>query len=78
MTEQEEKKLFERLPQTIVPVHYNLTIQPFLETFKFNGTVIIDIQVWRDLIRVDVELTFSEVDQTSNGYGDIVRSRFRS
>ena len=45
MTEQEEKKLFERLPQTIVPVHYNLTIQPFLETFKFNGTVIIDIQV---------------------------------
>lgn len=45
MTEQETKKLFERLPQTIIPKNYDLTIQPFLEKFKFQGNVNIDIQV---------------------------------
>ncbi|CAF1025971.1 unnamed protein product [Adineta ricciae] len=45
MTEQNTKKLFERLSKTIVPTHYDLTIQPFLETFKFDGNVTIDIQV---------------------------------
>jgi hypothetical protein len=45
MAQQETKNLFERLPQTIVPTHYDLTIQPFLETFKFNGNVTIHIQV---------------------------------
>ena len=45
MSEEETKQLFERLPETIVPIHYDLTIQPFLDTFKFNGDVIIDIQV---------------------------------
>jgi hypothetical protein len=45
MTEQDTKKLFERLPQTIIPIHYDLTIQTFLDTFKFNGNVTIHIQV---------------------------------
>jgi hypothetical protein len=45
MADQDTKILFERLPKTIVPKHYDLTIQPFLDTFKFNGNVIIDIQV---------------------------------
>ncbi|CAF4442757.1 unnamed protein product, partial [Adineta steineri] len=39
------KKLFERLPKTVVPTHYDLTIQPFIDTFKFNGEVIIHIQI---------------------------------
>jgi aminopeptidase 2 len=45
MSEEATKHLFERLPQTVVPTNYDLTIQPFLDTFKFNGSVIIDIQV---------------------------------
>ena len=45
MTEQETKKLFERLPQTIIPTHYDLTIKPILDTFTFNGKVTIHIQV---------------------------------
>ncbi|CAF1250693.1 unnamed protein product [Adineta steineri] len=45
MTDQDTKKLFERLPKTVVPTHYDLTIQPFIDTFKFNGEVIIHIQV---------------------------------
>lgn len=45
MTDHDTKKLFERLTQTIIPTNYDLTIQPFLETFKFKGNVTIDIQV---------------------------------
>ncbi len=45
MTDESTRKLFERLPQTVIPTHYDLTIQPFLDTFKFNGHVIIHIQV---------------------------------
>ena len=45
MTEQDETKLFQRLPQTVIPIHYDLTIQSFLDTFKFNGTVIIHLKV---------------------------------
>ena len=45
MSEQRTEKLFERLPKTVMPIHYDLTIQPFLDTFKFNGTVIIHCKV---------------------------------
>lgn len=41
----QEKTLFERLPRTVVPSHYDLKIRPFLDTFQFEGTVTIDIQV---------------------------------
>ena len=41
----EQKPLFERLPPTIVPTHYDLTIQPHLDTFKFNGDVQIHLKV---------------------------------
>jgi hypothetical protein len=42
---QETKPLFQRLVQTIVPTHYDLTIQPHLDTFKFNGDVNIHLKV---------------------------------
>ncbi len=45
MTDETTRKLFKRLSQTVIPTHYDLTIQPFLDTFKFNGHVIIHIQV---------------------------------
>ncbi|CAF3294316.1 unnamed protein product [Rotaria socialis] len=41
MVDEGAKKLFKRLPQTVVPTQYDLTIQPFLDIFKFNGSVII-------------------------------------
>jgi hypothetical protein len=46
MTDETTRKLFKRLSQTVIPTHYDLTIQPFLDTFKFNGHVIIHIQVF--------------------------------
>jgi len=42
---QEAKPLFQRLSSTIVPTHYDLTIQPNLDTFKFNGDVNIHLKV---------------------------------
>jgi len=42
---QQTKPLFERLSQTVVPTHYDLTIQPHLDTFKFNGNVNIHLKV---------------------------------
>jgi len=45
MAAQATKKSFKRLPQTVIPTHYDLTIQSFLDKFTFNGSVIIDLQV---------------------------------
>lgn len=42
---QETKPLFQRLSQNVVPTHYDLTIQPHLDTFKFNGDVNIHLKV---------------------------------
>ena len=42
---QQTPSLFQRLPQTILPTHYDVTIQPFLDKFKFNGDIIIDLKV---------------------------------
>jgi hypothetical protein len=42
---QETKPLFQRLSQTIVPSHYDLTIQPHIDTMKFNGDVNIHLKV---------------------------------
>ncbi len=45
---QETKPLFQRLSQTIVPSHYDLTIQPHIDTMKFNGDVNIHLKVcWK-------------------------------
>ncbi|CAF5160162.1 unnamed protein product, partial [Rotaria sp. Silwood1] len=44
MSDKDTKKLFKRLPQTVIPIHYDLTIQTFLDTFKFNGNVIIQLK----------------------------------
>jgi len=47
---QETKSLFKRLPQTIVPTHYDLTIQPYLDKFKFNGDVNIHLKVCCNIV----------------------------
>lgn len=35
----------EVLPTNVVPLHYDLKVEPDFETFKYNGTVKIDLQV---------------------------------
>ena len=36
---------FERLPKSVSPINYQLTVQPDFNTFKFNGNVVIDLEV---------------------------------
>lgn len=37
--------VFHRLSTDVIPLHYDLKIHPNLETFKFEGTVVIDVEV---------------------------------
>lgn len=43
--EMTEIKPFERLPKTVVPKHYQLTLMPDLKSFSFDGEVNITIVV---------------------------------
>lgn len=45
----DSKSLFKRLPQTIVPTHYDVTIKPYLDQFKFDGNVNIHLKVGKRL-----------------------------
>ncbi|XP_022902061.2 puromycin-sensitive aminopeptidase [Onthophagus taurus] len=40
-----ESKPFQRLPDTVRPVHYSLTLKPDLKTFAFDGRLAIEIEV---------------------------------
>lgn len=40
-----EAKPFERLPQTLSPVNYNIRLKPNLKAFTFEGSEDIDIEV---------------------------------
>lgn len=51
--------LFQRLPKTVLPTHYDLTIQPFLDKFKFNGSVNIHLKVCWIVLFVLFHINFS-------------------
>ena len=36
---------FERLPKTVIPLNYDLELEPDLKNFTFKGRAIIDIEV---------------------------------
>lgn len=38
----------EILPGNVVPRHYDLTLEPNFETFKFEGRVVVDLDVVED------------------------------
>lgn len=42
-----EKKPFQRLPTDVVPVNYDIRLEPNLKTFVFRGSEKIDVQVIR-------------------------------
>ena len=68
----QQSDLFERLTRTIVPTHYDLSIRTHLDTFKFHGTVIIDVQVHESTDRVtlyaaELEVTDAKLKSSSNG-----------
>ncbi|CAF4409199.1 unnamed protein product [Rotaria sp. Silwood2] len=68
---EEAKRLFQRLPKTIVPTHYDLTIQPHLDKFTFNGDVNIHLKVKEPtssivLYATELEVDNAKVKSTSN------------
>ncbi|RWS19741.1 puromycin-sensitive aminopeptidase-like protein, partial [Leptotrombidium deliense] len=40
-----EKPPFHRLPKSVIPKLYSLTLNPDLQKFTFDGTVVIDVNV---------------------------------
>ena len=43
--EDETKKPFKRLPMSVVPSNYQITLQPNLQDFKFKGSQIVELEV---------------------------------
>ncbi|XP_018320972.2 puromycin-sensitive aminopeptidase [Agrilus planipennis] len=70
--EMPEVKPFERLPTTVVPKHYSLTLTPNLKTFKFDGDVTIQIEVkepTKTIVLNALDLNFDSVFlDNSNGF----------
>ncbi|KAL2841267.1 peptidase family M1-domain-containing protein [Aspergillus pseudoustus] len=65
----------EVLPTNVKPVHYDLTLEPNFETFKYDGTVVIDLQVVEDT--TSVSLNSTEIDihtATVSAQGSVVSS----
>lgn len=60
-----------RLPDTVIPRTYDLTITPDLKTFKFNGSVIIKVTVLKSTNEILLHSKHLEIDsvtfKSSNG-----------
>ncbi|KAL4946615.1 hypothetical protein BDV06DRAFT_218082 [Aspergillus oleicola] len=65
----------EVLPTNVKPTHYDLTLEPNFETFKYDGTVVIDLQVVEDT--TSISLNSTEIDihtATVSAGGSVVAS----
>ncbi|QRD85770.1 aminopeptidase [Aspergillus flavus] len=65
----------EVLPTNVKPVHYDLTLEPNFESFKYEGTVVIDLQVTEDT--TSISLNSNEIDIHSaivSAQGSVVTS----
>ncbi|KAK3094275.1 Aminopeptidase 2 mitochondrial, partial [Teratosphaeriaceae sp. CCFEE 6253] len=64
----------EVLPKNVKPTHYNLTLEPNLETFKYNGTVTIDLDVVEDTTSISLNTNEVEIHHAKVTSGDSVIS----
>ncbi|PIG90351.1 aminopeptidase [Aspergillus arachidicola] len=65
----------EVLPTNVKPVHYDLTLEPNFESFRYEGTVVIDLQVTEDT--TSISLNSNEIDIHSaivSAQGSVVTS----
>jgi len=63
----------ELLPAHVKPTHYDVTLEPHFDTFKFDGSVTIDIDVVETTNSVSVntfELEIGEVELKTLGAGE--------
>ncbi|KAI0989893.1 hypothetical protein GJ496_006551 [Pomphorhynchus laevis] len=54
---------YQRLPRNPLPIHYNLTFEPDLENFVFNGHANINFKVGEELSSFSIYSTELEIDQ---------------
>ncbi|KAM3442840.1 hypothetical protein NHJ13734_002164 [Beauveria thailandica] len=60
----------ELLPANVVPTHYDLTLEPDFTNFKYDGSVIIDLDVVQDSTSISLhtlDITIHSSKVTSNG-----------
>ncbi|KAH7235684.1 peptidase family M1-domain-containing protein [Fusarium tricinctum] len=54
----------EVLPKNVKPLHYDLTLEPNFETFKYEGTVVIDFDVVEDSTSIALNTVDLEIHET--------------
>ncbi|CAG7562111.1 unnamed protein product [Fusarium equiseti] len=52
------------LPKNVKPLHYDLTLEPNFETFKYEGTVVIDFDVIEDSTSIALNTVDLEIHET--------------
>ena len=63
-----EADKFRRLASNVRPVNYTITIQPDFRTLRFNGSVLIELQVLQEARFIELnslELEFSRIELQS-------------
>lgn len=62
------------LPAKVVPRHYDLTLDPDLDKFTFDGTVIIDLDVVEDTNSISLNTLELEIQSSKvSSNGQVVR-----
>ncbi|KAK0363073.1 Aminopeptidase 2 mitochondrial [Friedmanniomyces endolithicus] len=64
----------EVLPKNVKPTHYDLTLEPNLETFKYNGTVTVDLDVKEDTKSISLNTYEIDIQETKITSGENVIS----
>lgn len=54
----------EVLPEAVKPLHYDLTLEPNLETFKYEGTVSIELDVLEDTTSISLNTLDIDIHET--------------
>lgn len=64
----------ELLPVNVVPTHYDLTLEPDLTKFAFEGTVVIDLDVAEDSKSISLHTLEIDIHSTKvSADGKVVR-----
>ncbi|KAF1815182.1 hypothetical protein P152DRAFT_456232 [Eremomyces bilateralis CBS 781.70] len=62
----------ELLPKNVKPLHYHLTLEPDLETFRYNGKVSIDLDVLEDSNSISLNTLELDIQSTEIKSGSTV------
>ncbi|KPM33936.1 Aminopeptidase 2, mitochondrial [Neonectria ditissima] len=52
------------LPKNVKPLHYDVTLEPNFETFKYEGTVVIDFEVVEDTTSISLNTVDLDIHET--------------